>query len=305
MDSTVMARRPPRRRLAGLASACLSFALSALAITFPARADVFGACRFDTEVLAFAGPPAAQAACLLRPVRRGGYIALQPVRLPPILAASVGRPVEVDRARLRRHLAATGLKRAGFGSIDAAVSRSAAGQPARYFVIHDTSWPDLGDAPFPADLDTSPHINRLAGYAGPQSVAHAFVNRRGEVLRGHDFSVPWRATKLETQVIGEASKGLFLHVELIQPRRRDSGGAILDETIGPTPGFSQAQYDRLALLYLCASARAGEWLIPAFHAALDEGLSDGHDDPQNFELGRFATALASVLDQVNLEPPLR
>ena len=299
-----MARRSPRR-LASPAIACLSFVLSTLAIAAPALADVVGACRFDTEALAFAGAPAEQAACLLRPVRRGGYIALQPVRLPPILAASVGRPVEVDRARLRRHLAATGLKRAGFGSIDTAVSRNAAGRAARYFVIHDTSWPDLGDAPFPADLDTSSLINRLAGYAGPQAVAHAFVNRKGEVLRGHDFLIPWRATKLESLVIGEASKGLFLHVELVQPRRRDSGGAILDETIGPTPGFSQAQYDRLALLYLCASVRAGEWLIPAFHAALDEGLSDGHDDPQNFEIGRFASALAAVLDQVNLEPPLR
>jgi len=305
MDSTAIARRLLYRRPASPHTPWLFILLLAFATAHPAAAAVVGACRFDTDTLSFAGTPAEQASCLLRPVRRGGYIALQPVRLPPVLAGSVGRPVEVDVARLRRHLAAVGFRRAGFGSIDAAVSRNVSGHAARYFVIHDTSWPDLGDAPFPVDLDASASINRLAGYAGPQSVAHAFVNRRGEVLRGHDFSVPWRATKLETLVIGEASKGLFLHIELIQPRRRDGGGALQDEAAAPHPGFSLAQYDRLALLYLCASIRAGHWMIPAFHAALDEGLDDGHDDPQNFELDLFAKALVEVLDQVNLEPPVR
>ena len=63
------------------------------------------------------------------------------------------------------------------------------------------------------------------------------------------------------------------------------------------PGFTEAQYESLALAYIAASMRAGDWLIPGFHAAIDEGLSDGHDDPQNFELSRFDAALAGLLQQ--------
>lgn len=54
----------------------------------------------------------------------------------------------------------------------------------------------------------------------------------------------------------------------------------------PRPGLTQEQYYRLALLYIAASSRARAWLIPAFHAVLDQGIFDGHDDPQNFDLKR-------------------
>jgi hypothetical protein len=50
----------------------------------------------------------------------------------------------------------------------------------------------------------------------------------------------------------------------------------------------RAQYDRLALLYTIASVRRGEWLIPAFHAAIDAEIRNGHDDPMNFDIGSFA-----------------
>ncbi len=52
----------------------------------------------------------------------------------------------------------------------------------------------------------------------------------------------------------------------------------------------------MALLYTAASARRGDWLIPAFHAALDEGMAGAHDDPQHFEIARFATALDRLRD---------
>ena len=47
----------------------------------------------------------------------------------------------------------------------------------------------------------------------------------------------------------------------------------------------------MALLYAAASARRGDWLVPAFHAAIDEGIAGAHDDPQHFEIARFADAL--------------
>ena len=157
-------------------------------------------------------------------------------------------------------------------------------------MVHDTSTPWLGDAnAFPPDDD--PALNNLARFAGPDAVAHVFVNRRGDTLLGHDFGVPWRATQLETRRVGVAARGLFLHVELAQPRRRDPAGSARNDRIAPLPGFTDAQYAQLALLYAAASARRGDWLIPAFHAALDEGIAGAHDDPQHFEMARFAAAL--------------
>ena len=41
------------------------------------------------------------------------------------------------------------------------------------------------------------------------------------------------------------------------------------------------------MLYVLASARAGTWMIPAFHANIDRGIPDAHDDPQNFNLAAF------------------
>lgn len=95
-------------------------------------------------------------------------------------------------------------------------------------------------------------------------------------------------------MIGRPAKGLFLHVELLQPRRRDPAGGPNNDAIAPTPGFTAQQYDKLALLYAMASARAGTWLIPAYHAALDDGLADGHDDPQHFDLTAFVAALTTL-----------
>ena len=131
--------------------------------------------------------------------------------------------------------------------------------------------------------------------AGPDAVAHLFTNRRGQLLVGHDLSEPWRATKFESRVIGAPAKGLFLHVENQQPRQADPAGPVGNDRIAPAPGFSPAQYDALALAYVASSARARHWLIPAFHAALDEGLPDAHDDPRNFDLGAFDAAITRLL----------
>jgi hypothetical protein len=112
------------------------------------------------------------------------------------------------------------------------------------------------------------------------------------------LSRPWRATKLETRVIGLPAKGLFLHVETVMPRRRDPAIEGWNDAIAPKPGFSPRQYDRLALLYIAASVRAGAWLIPAQHATLDHGLPQAHDDPQNFRLKDFDRALQRYLRTV-------
>jgi hypothetical protein len=276
----------------------LAFVLAVFAAA-PAQATPVGTCRFDPATLTFAGTSVEQARCLLRRVGKFGRLGPALNVLPPALATVVGTAPSLDKARLRAALVA---RRMDAASLDKPVSRARNGQAgaplARYFVIHDTSTPWLMNAPFPPDIDSSARINGLRRFLGADAVAHVFVNRAGETAIGHDFSVPFRATKLETKVVGLPAKGLFLHIENVQPRRRDPQGGPKNDALAPVPGFTDLQYDRLALLYAVASFRAGHWLVPAFHAAVDGGLSDAHDDPQNFELAKFDAALAAVLKEV-------
>lgn len=276
----------------------IAAALPLLILSMPAvqAADV-ERCVFDRAQFSYPGTAREQAQCLLRPVRKWGKVDKAMPELPTALG-SVGEPAATLKRDLRKYLADKQIAETSLGgSLDGAVSATAGGagasKPARYFVIHDTSAPWLGNATgFPANTDA--RLNAMAQYGGADSVAHVFVNRLGKTLVGHDFSVPWRATKLETKSIGTASRGLFLHVELLQPRRRDPAGGPKNDAIAPEPGFTDAQYDMLALLYAVASARAGSWMIPAFHATLDQGLSDAHDDPQNFDLAKFGVALEKL-----------
>ncbi len=256
-------------------------------------------CRFDANELAFAGSPIEQARCLMRPPAPGAAIPKDIVPLPAALETRIGRGVAIPRDALRAYVAALGRRESDLGGpIDGALARAHDGDPqapqARYFVIHDTSTPFYGDAPFPPDIDRDPKVDDLTRYAVAEPVAHVFVARDGDTFAGHDFSVPWRATKLESRVVGLPAKGLFLHVETQQPRRSDPAFPKGNDRIAPVPGFSAKQYEVLALLYVIASVRAGEWLIPAFHAAIDSGLPGAHDDPQNFDLAAFAAAVERI-----------
>jgi TonB family protein len=167
---------------------------------------------------------------------------------------------------------------------------------ARYFVIHDTSGPNYGHRPFPDDIDESPKLNDLRNFYCPDGwgKAHVFISRTGELLVGHDYSVAWRATKFEKAAeFGGALQGLFLHNELIQPRGSVPGHR--NDARTPSPAFTPAQYNRLALVYVIASVRAERWLVPAFHAAIDAQIPNGHDDPLNFDIDSFATSLDSLM----------
>lgn len=265
----------------------------------PAPPPIVGLCRFEIAALSFSGTPDEQARCLMRPVGKRGAIGGPLDRLPRGLASTVN-----GRARLPgKSAVATLLAREGvdIGSLDDPVSRAHDGNPtaplARYFVIHDTSTPYYGEEAFPRDVDNDPKVNDFGAYfplgGDPEKypVAHVFLNRLGVVKIGQPLSRPWRATKLESRIIGLPAKGLFLHVETVAPRRRDPAIDGWNDAIAPKPGFSRQQYDRLALLYIALSVRAGSWLIPAQHATMDHGLPQAHDDPQNFRLGDFDRAL--------------
>ena len=259
-----------------------------------------GKCAFQTQNLSFAGGPEEQARCLLSPVRKSANIGDTLDSLPDILQQLVGQTTDLSVDLFRKYLNAQAIGEDDVGGdLSAPLARTEGQHPAFYFVIHDTSTPNLKSHPFPDDLDSNESINKLAGYRhSTDAKAHIFVNRKGEVYLGHDFVVPWRATKLENLFVGVSSRGRFLHVELIQPRRSDPALSAGNDALAPKPGFSSVQYKRLAELYVAASLRAQKWLVPAYHAVLDSGFSGGHDDPQNFDLDVWDAALGNVISEV-------
>jgi len=271
----------------------------AVALAAPSSAEQIGGCKFDRDTLAFAGTPVEQATCLLRKVKLLGAKEDQP--LPPVIARlleSGGAPTAAQKeaalAAFPQPYQTYARQYAGWPA-----SKTEAGLPLLYFVIHDTSEPFYRDAKFPKRLNTDLRINSFKSYMdatfAKAPVAHIFLSRYGQIWAGHDFSEPWRATKLESRVIGAPARGRFVHIETVQPRRFIEGYTDRGHTHGPTPGFSKKQYRQLAALYVYASARAGRWLIPGFHATVDDGIPDAHDDPQNFELELFAKELERLV----------
>lgn len=266
--------------------------LALLALSAPASAEEIGECRFDRDTLTFTGTAVEQATCLLRHVGLLAERTAQP--LPPVIRTLLEGNAAPTAAMKEAALAAFPEPYQTYARQHAAdpISQTQAGLPALYFVIHDTSEPFYANEPFPRHLDTDWKINSFNSYMNgtfaKEPVAHIFLSRYGQIWAGHDFQEPWRATKLESYVIGPTARGRFVHIEAIQPRRYLPGYSDRGHTYGPTPGFSAAQYRQLAALYVYASARAGRWLIPAQHNTVDAGIPDAHDDPQNFELERFA-----------------
>ena len=271
-------------------------AFAVLALATPARAEEIGECRFDRETLSFAGTPLEQATCLLRKVEQGGV--RRPQTLPAVIARLMTDGGAPSPAMMDAALATFPEPYRAYAVEHAhdPVSQTEAGLPLAYFVIHDTSTPFYHSEPFPKRLESDLLVNSFEPYIVDQPVAHIFLNRVGQIWAGHDFVEPWRATKLESYLIGPAARGRFTHIETVQPRRFMPGTNSLDNTYGPEPGFSEAQYKMLAALYVYASARAGKWLIPAQHNTVDAGIPDAHDDPQNFELERFGDELEKLVE---------
>jgi hypothetical protein len=170
----------------------------------------------------------------------------------------------------------------------------------RYFVIHDTSTPNYKEGEFPPTINTPEWpLNRLQERWSTFTKTHAFTNRVGDSLTLRDFNQPLSSSATKWEVIDPAARRpAFIHIENTQPRRSLPKGNPGNDAQAPTPGFPDAQYDRLALLYVYASARRGQWLIPAFHATIDEGIANAHDDPQNFDLSRWCGAISKLRLQI-------
>jgi len=265
-------------------------------------------CKVDQNTNLFVGTPVEQALCLLRPNKIGGVLDHELKKLPGPLERIVGQKIVVNKASLRKYLNEHHIDEGSLGgSLDQPLvtAKLPTGQeiPALYFIIHDTSWPYLKDEPFPPDFNTNVDWkgNKIEVWIN-NPVAHIFVNRLGESVTTTPFNESVRkgwGTKFARDVLKKDAKGLEIHIELIEPRRRDPSNANPEnDRFAPNPGFTNAQYDRLALLYLSVSIRRGSWLIPAYHSAIDAGIKDAHDDPQNFKLKKFAKSVKKLLRKV-------
>jgi len=258
----------------------------------------------------------------LRPVKIRGDLEPPLARLPDPLEDLIGKPVTITVADLKQYLSAHGIAATDIGGeLDRPLSPADSAEPrkerARYFVIHDTSTPNYVNA-WPSNINEEAWSGNRLGGVNPD-ITHVYVNRLGQSRTVVDFERVLPPTNFGTKFaccLGERRKGLFIHVELIQPRRCDSsrgrctperpGSAIAsrnsNDNIAPQPGFTTAQLDRLALLYVAASVRKTEWLIPAFHASMDATLQNAHDDPQNFDLAEWARSIAKLIAELRAGP---
>jgi len=269
-------------------------------------------CDFDDNTMQFAGSPVEQARCLLRPADNDTQAPARDMHLPPPFETLLGKDIRISKHAFREYLIMRRIEENAIGgNLDLPVSHSAiVGKPAaRYFVIHDTSINVCEDTKSLATADSPDASWNQIGRWNHTKDAHLFITRDGKGIRpqGRDFSVPWRATKLEMDVVGERSRGIFLHVENVQLRfvrlkdgqmARLKDGKCRNDSNAQSPGFTEVQYDRLSLAYLDASIRAGRWLVPAYHVALDRGISEGHDDPRNFDLAKWGATMCAQLQDL-------
>ncbi len=265
-----------------------------------------GACKFNVQTKSFEGTPAQQAACLTREVKRLGNIGGETIS--PFLKELAGKPAPAVQA-VQGLLDGQQIRPSQIGG--------PVGQPitASYFIIHDTSSPNCsvsgisaakcprrGEFPPNRDEASWPVNQNFDGHPrqAPNRLAHVFNNRVGDSVTEVDFANHIATTKFETCADASAKNSLFVGIENIQPRVGDPPiprpGKRENDFDAPQPGFAPKQYERLALLYLVASARRGQWLIPAFHAVLDQFYADGHDDPQHFDMAAFSAAVQKHVD---------
>jgi hypothetical protein len=243
--------------------------------------------------------PLDEARKLLRKVYPLGALG-ETVGLDPTFEGMVGNPVTMTRDQMRTYLASVNVQEADLGgSLEMSVSSTSEGVAAKYFVIHDTSFPTYGNKSLPSEINSASwQFNNFRQWRNNKST-HAFVNRVGESITVTDFSQGVMATKYELRSLGESqAKGMFIHIELIQPRHRDKRYWKGNDIASPTPGFTDAQYRRLALLYIAASMRKGSWLIPGFHSCVDHGIRNKHDDPQGFDLDKWMKALLQAVTDI-------
>ncbi|MDT0176592.1 hypothetical protein Q9R34_11145 [Enterobacter sp. BRE11] len=259
-----------------------------------------GYCKFDSQTQSFKGNSAEQAECLLRFIPQGNG-SLKESTITPFLKNLVGKkapdPISLMKFISRRNINENDLG----GSLNTTIG-------ANYFIIHDTSYPKCSTAnsycppnnSFPPDMNSDSWLFNKT-FDNNSKNAHVYTNRVGASKKVRDFSQGMETTKFEVCTNPKVKSGLFVGVENIQPRRDSKKHKEFkpgNGYEGPTPGFTDIQYERLALIYTAASVRRAIWLIPAFHGVIDHYYYDGHDDPQNFDTVTFSKKVEEIRDEI-------
>lgn len=277
-------------------------ALCAALLAMSSSAAELGLCRFNTSTMQFQGTAQEQARCLLRKVKtQGAGSTLQDI--PAWLLERVGKDISISPAQMSKYLAQHDIQASQIGGAVHSVDV----KRIRYFVIHDTSSPEFTTSTF-EDPINSPQwkYNNLAPFKTSKTArkVNVVTNRVGDSLTLQDLTAqrPSPASKLEQNKDVPKSRPYFVHVENVQPRLKPAGSWAW---VAPDPGFTAPQVERLALIYIVSSVRAGHWLIPALHFNVDKGVTseDPHDDPQGFNLQQWVSAVASVTDSIVASTP--
>ncbi|MGV3698030.1 hypothetical protein [Flavobacterium sp.] len=258
--------------------------------------------KFDLATMQFKGTKTGQAKYLLRKVNKYGNLGTPLESLPNFLNEVMsGNKTVVDKKQLKKYLTKHAITDAMIGgNLNDPLAKTSNGITANYIVFHDVSHLIPNITSFPENINTAGwRGNNLQRYNGFKN-AHLFINRIGESYTSNNFSKTIIGTKFESKTknpsCGGANTGNFIHIELIQPRMADPGKK--NDGIAPVPGFTESQYTRVALVYIAASSRKSDWLIPVFHAVIDKGIPDAHDDPQNFDLDVFSEKLATLYNEI-------
>lgn len=276
----------------------LFLALFSMAFSYKVMGQSKLAAKFDAEKMQFIGTKHQQATYLLRYVQKYAHLGDTLKTLPPFLNSILNGDIKVVRKKaLKKYLSTANITDEEIGgSLDSAIC-SVDGIKASYFVIHDTSNFLADSTSFPTNIDSVSWSGNRLDNKRTFKLTHIFINRLGASITSNDLSRQIHATKFESPtknpLLTKSVVGSFIHIEVIQPRIADPGKK--NDAIAIKPGFTDLQYKRLALIYIAASLRKGEWLIPTFHAVLDDGIPDGHDDPQNFELEKFDTEIQTLV----------
>lgn len=248
----------------------------------------------------FGGSPLEESKSLLRPCLPGGRYGSPLTSLPKPLSDLVGRKFEATLEALRSYLKANQISETDLGgTLSTPLPR------ARYFVIHDTSYlledrQHRSPSEFPENINDTGWIHNRPEVIANKRDAHVFIARTGSSHTAHDFSVAMSATKYTQFRVNPAMtrqlQNSFCHTELIQPRL-PARGKTRGDARAPSVGFPSIQLERLAVVYVAASFRHNEWLVPAYHHNIDLGLR-AHDDPQNFNLVEWAQKVDAVLAEI-------
>ncbi|HBW9724287.1 TPA: hypothetical protein MFX25_01085 [Klebsiella pneumoniae] len=259
-----------------------------------------GYCNFNSQTQSFKGSSAEQARCLLRFISQGNG-SLKESTITPFLEDIVGKKAP-EPIGLIKYISIRDINENDLGGpLNIAIE-------ANYFIIHDTSNPKCSNSSrfcppnnsFPPDMNSKPWLFNK-NFDNNSKNAHVYTNRVGASKTVRDFSQRMETTKFEICTHPKPKPGLFVGVENIQPRRDSTTSKKFkpgNGYEGPIPGFTDVQYERLALIYTAASVRRGKWLIPAFHGVIDHYYYNGHDDPQNFDMATFSKKVEEIRNEI-------